>query len=105
FVEELAQAVREAGPDVDDIPAPARDVVVARMERLSPGARSALKFAAVIGPATRVRLLDELLGEEDAPRGSGDFASREAELEELIEAGFVVRGESAASDGELQFAR
>jgi len=107
FVEELAQAVREAGPDGDDIPASARDVVLARMERLTPGARTALRFAAVLGPSSRIRLLDELLAQDDvlAQRTSSDFASREHELEELITSGFLVRAETSSSDGEVQFAR
>jgi tetratricopeptide (TPR) repeat protein len=94
FIEELAQAVREAG---DDVPATARDVVAARVDRLTPMAKLALRFAAVLGGTVRARLLEELLGEE----------SLEAELDELVEAGFLVRPESAAhsSEGELQFAR
>jgi tetratricopeptide (TPR) repeat protein len=94
FVEELAQAVREAG---DDVPASARDVVAARLDRLTPKAKLALRFAAVFGGAVRARLLEELMNEE----------SLEAELDELVEAGFLVRPEAAAhsSEGELQFAR
>jgi serine/threonine protein kinase/tetratricopeptide (TPR) repeat protein len=94
FVEELADAVREAG---DDVPATARDVIAARVDRLSAKAKAALRFAAVLGGMLRARLLEELLGE----------ASLEAELDELVEAGFLVRPESAAhsSEGELTFAR
>jgi len=88
FVEELAQAVREAGGDV---PASARDVVAARVDRLSPKAKTALRFAAVLGGTVRARLLEELLDEE----------SLESEIDELIEAGFLVR----AGEGELAFAR
>ncbi len=105
FVEELAQAVREAGDSGADIPASARDVVLARMERLSQGARTLLKYAAVIGGVARVRLLDELVGEEEHAQrsdgSSGDLATRERELEELIAGGFLLR----TSDGEMQFAR
>ncbi|HEY5927431.1 MAG TPA: protein kinase [Kofleriaceae bacterium] len=96
FIEELAQAVREAG---DDVPATARDVVAARIDRLTPKAKTALRFAAVLGGTVRARLLEELMDEDHL----------EAELDELVEAGFLARsgGESAAhsSEGELQFAR
>jgi len=107
FVEELAQAVRDAGDSGVDIPATARDVVLARMERLSQGARTILKYAAVIGGAARVRLLEELVGEEAiaAARTSGELATRERELEELIDGGFLVRAEAGSSDGAMQFAR
>ncbi len=64
-VEELAAAVREAGADSHAVPASARDVMAARVDRLSPTAKLALRFAAVLGGATRVRLLEELL-EDDA---------------------------------------
>ncbi|NVB83229.1 MAG: protein kinase [Kofleriaceae bacterium] len=90
FIEELAQAVREAG---DDVPASARDVVAARVDRLTQKAKTALRYAAVLGGAVRARLLEELMGEENL----------EVELDELVEAGFLVRPE--ASEGELQFAR
>jgi serine/threonine protein kinase/tetratricopeptide (TPR) repeat protein len=94
FVEELTQAVREAG---DDVPASARDVVAARVDRLTPKARTALRYAAVLGGTVRARLLEELM----------DEASLEGELDELVEAGFLARPEAAAhsSEGELHFAR
>src|SRR5262249_13232196 len=94
FIEELAQGVREAG---DDVPATARDGVAARVDRLSPKAKAALRLAAVLGGTVRARLLEELMDEE----------SLETELDELVEAGFLVRREAAAhsSEGELQFAR
>ncbi|HET9485305.1 MAG TPA: hypothetical protein VFO79_15190, partial [Xanthomonadales bacterium] len=95
FVEELAQAVREAGASGDDVPASARDVVSARIDRLSPKARTALRFAAVLGMTVRVRLLEELLGEE----------SLQAELDEIVTAGIMVRPETATTEGELYFAR
>ncbi len=93
FVEELAQAVR----DGDDVPATARDVIAARVDRLSPKAKTALRFAAVLGGTIRARLLEELMTEE----------SLETELDELVEAGFLLRPEAAAhsTEGELQFAR
>ncbi|MBS1118124.1 MAG: serine/threonine protein kinase with repeat [Deltaproteobacteria bacterium] len=97
FIEELAQAVRDAGPDGEEVPSSAREVVSARIERLSAQARAALHFASVLGGTVRVRLLEELLGE----------ASVQGELDELVEAGCLVRPEAAAgsSEGELQFAR
>ncbi len=97
FVEELAQAVRDAGPDGEEVPASAREVVSARIERLSVKARAALRFASVLGGTVRARLLEELLDEESLQR----------ELDELVEAGFLVRPEAAAgsSEGELHFAR
>src|SRR5690606_41094419 len=73
FIEELAQAVREAG---EDVPATARDVIAARVDRLTPKAKTALRFAAVLGGGVRARLLEELL----------DEASLESELDELVEA-------------------
>lgn len=94
FIEELAQAVREAGGEV---PASARDVVAARIDRLSAKAKTALRFAAVLGGSIRIRILEELLDEE----------SLHAELDELVEAGFLVRTASAgsATEGDLHFAR
>jgi tetratricopeptide (TPR) repeat protein len=100
FVEELAQAVREAGGDV---PATARDVVAARVDRLSARAKSALRLAAVMGSAVRARLVEELVAQgDDARPTTGEFATNlDAELDELVEAGFLQRAES----GELVFAR
>ncbi len=95
FIEELAQAVREAG---DDVPASARDVVAARVDKLSAKAKTALRYAAVLGGTIRIRILEELLEEE----------SLGPELEELIEAGFLVRSTTGSSDpreGDLHFAR
>jgi len=94
FIEELAQAVREAG---DDVPASARDVVAARIDRLSAKARAALRFAAVLGGTIRIRLLEELLDEE----------SLGEELLELVEAGFLVQAANASgsTEADVQFAR
>jgi tetratricopeptide (TPR) repeat protein len=95
FVEELAQGVREAG---DALPATAREVIAARVDRLSPPAKAALKVAAVLGGAVRARLLEELVGAHDLS----------AELDELCAEGFLVRADTAAPDadeGELAFAR
>lgn len=99
FVEELAQAVREAG---DDVPATARDVVAARVDRLTTRAKSALRLAAVMGDNVRARLLEELVAEEPVKPTTGEFTSAlDAELDELVDAGFLVRRD----DGELAFAR
>ncbi|MFT3699855.1 MAG: protein kinase [Kofleriaceae bacterium] len=61
FVEELAQAVRESGGS-GEVPASARDVVAARVDRLSPRAKAALRLASVMVGAVRARIVDELLG-------------------------------------------
>ena len=99
FVEELAQAVREAG---DDVPATARDVVAARVDRLTARAKSALRLAAVMGANVRARLLEELVAEEPVRPTTGEFTNAlDAELDELVDAGFLVRRD----DGELAFAR
>jgi tetratricopeptide (TPR) repeat protein/tRNA A-37 threonylcarbamoyl transferase component Bud32 len=95
FVEELAAAVREAGADV---PATARDVIVARIDRLSPAARTVVQFAAVAGGAVRARILEELVG-ADALAGA---------LEELGAEGLIVRADDAAPEdpeGLLSFSR
>ncbi len=100
FVEELAAAVREAG---DDVPATARDVVAARVDRLSPKAKLGLRVAAVMSGTMRRALLEELMAAEEAEDGSG---ANGAALDELLEAGFLVSPESGpSSETELQFAR
>ena len=91
FVEELAQAVRDAGGE--DVPATARDVVSARVDRLRAKARTALRFAAVLGGRVRPHLLEELLGE----------GNLDAEIDELIAAGFLVRADGRAG-AELGYA-
>src|SRR5205814_9443398 len=68
-------------------------------DKLGAKAKTALRFAAVLGGTIRVRILEELLDEE----------SLGAELDELIEAGFLVRATagtaSGAAEGDLHFAR
>jgi tetratricopeptide (TPR) repeat protein len=98
FVEELAQAVSEAG---EDVPASVRDVVAARVDRASPKAKVALRLAAVMGNTVRARLVEELLAEDD----QGDEGPNP--LDELVDTGFLVRGVSTAgsTEGELYFAR
>ncbi len=91
FVEELAQAVREHG---DDVPASARDVIASRVDRLSPTARAMLRHAAVLGSDVRVRILEELVSDQ--------AEARDTELDELVEAGFLVRPETGDN---LHFAR
>ena len=93
FVEELAQAVREHG---DDVPASARDVITSRVDRLSTTARAMLRHAAVLGTDVRVRILEELISE------TGEAEARDNELDELVEAGFLVRPETGEN---LHFAR
>ncbi|HMG22168.1 MAG TPA: protein kinase [Kofleriaceae bacterium] len=97
FVEELAQAVRDAGAGGEDVPASARDVVSARVDRLPVKAKTALRYASVLGGTVRARLLEELLGED----------SLEHELDEVVSAGFLVRPDGAvgSAEGELAFAR
>ncbi|MGH9886523.1 MAG: AarF/UbiB family protein, partial [bacterium] len=85
FVEELAQAVRDAGPRGEDVPASARDVVSARIDRLSPKAKTALRFAAVLGGAVRARLLEELLGEHSLEREL-DFRLEAASAQRMADA-------------------
>ncbi|HUS28317.1 MAG TPA: protein kinase, partial [Kofleriaceae bacterium] len=94
FVEELAQAVREQG---EDVPATVRDVIAARIDRLSTKAKIALRFGAVLGSTVRARLLEELMDEENL----------EAQFDELVDGGFLVRPAAAAhsNEGELAFAR
>lgn len=95
FVEELASAVREAG---DELPASARDVIAARVDRLSPAAKTVVRLGAVLGETVRARLLEELVG-------SGDISEA---LEELVHDGLLERRDDAAPEspeGELAFAR
>ncbi len=94
FVEELASAVSQ---DADEIPATARDVVAARVDRLSSNAKTALRYAAVMAGSVRARLLEELM--------ATDLSS---ELEELAAERLLVRSDAAspeANEGELHFPR
>ncbi len=87
--------MREIGPD--EVPASARDVVVARVDRLPASAKGVLQHAAVIGQTFRQRILEELLG-----------SSLHDELTVLFDEGFLARADRAALDadeGELQFAQ
>jgi tetratricopeptide (TPR) repeat protein len=101
FAEELAQAVREHGDG--EVPASARDVVAARIDRLTPRAKHALRLASVMNGTVRARIVEELLAEDDVHSvGMGDSA-----ITELVAAGMLVRPESTAqaTEGELVFAR
>lgn len=107
FVEELAQAVRERGQveiedGGDEIPASARDVVAARVDRLTPRAKAALRIASVMPGTVRARIVEELISEERA-----DDAQVTSALDELIDAGVLVRPESSGPsiEGEFAFAR
>jgi tetratricopeptide (TPR) repeat protein len=93
FIEELAAAVREVGSD--RVPPSARDVILSRVDRLAPGAKAALQYAAVIGRNVRVRILEEILATE-----------LRDELTELLIEGFLTRagpGDLEADEGELAF--
>lgn len=94
FIEELAQAVSEAGGEA---PASAREVVAARIDRLSAKAGATLRFAAVLGGTIRIRILEELQGEE----------ALVTELDELVTGGFLIRPSTAngSTEGDLHFAR
>ncbi|MEP6860637.1 MAG: protein kinase [Deltaproteobacteria bacterium] len=101
FVEELAQAVREHGDG--EVPASARDVVAARVDRLTARAKHALRLASVMNGTVRARIVEELLAEDDVHSvGMGDNV-----ITELVAAGMLVRPESTAqaTEGELIFAR
>ncbi|HEX4452156.1 MAG TPA: protein kinase [Kofleriaceae bacterium] len=103
FVDVLAGAVREAaergdGASGSEIPASARDVALARIDRLSPRARAAVRFAAAMNGVVRVRIVEELLGDDGVEdTGGGDAFG------ELVTAGVLVR--ASGDDGELEFAR
>ncbi|MGE0548216.1 MAG: serine/threonine-protein kinase PknK [Kofleriaceae bacterium] len=99
FIEELAQAVSAGG----QVPATARDVIAARLDRLSPAARTALRYAAVFGATIRTRLLEELVA--DAPNARRGAADNDG-LDELVSAGLLGRADAdAGREGELAFAR
>jgi serine/threonine protein kinase/tetratricopeptide (TPR) repeat protein len=105
FIEELAQAVRDAGAAGEEVPASARDVVLARLERLPVKAKLALRFAAVLGSTVRPRLVEELLGDERTNTGD-DEVGAPSELDQLVQAGFLARVTDArGAEGELVFAR
>ena len=91
FIEELASAVRELGRV--EVPAGLRDVLMARVDRLTPASKATLQHAAVVGPVFRSRILEELLG-----------PAVHQHLEELLSEGLVVRadfeGEAVASEGD-----
>ncbi len=96
FVEELAAAVRESGEGA--VPATARDVIAARVDRLSPLAKQVLQFAAVAGAMARARILEELVG-------VGELSEP---LDELAAEGLLIRADDAApsaGEGDLAFAR
>ena len=95
FIEELAAAAQRDG---SELPGTARDVVVGRVDRLSPAAQTAVRYAAVIGETVRARFLEEVIGQ-------GDIGEA---LEELVSDGLLDRRDDAAPEspeGELCFAR
>ncbi len=94
FIEELAGAVREVG--FGEIPPSAREVIVARVDRLPATTKAALQHAAVIGRTFRARILEELLGTD-----------LNADLRALLDEGLLMRADRAgqeANEGELAFA-
>src|SRR5262245_26042404 len=64
LVEEILGAV-ESGADPDHLPLSLRDVLLARVERLSPAAQRLLRIAAAAGPSVSDRLLAAVAGLED----------------------------------------
>ena len=94
LIEELAAAVREIGPG--EVPASAREVIVARVDRLPAATKATIQHAAVIGRTFRARIVEELLGTD-----------LNAELRDLLADGLLQRADHAgqeASEGELAFA-
>jgi serine/threonine protein kinase/tetratricopeptide (TPR) repeat protein len=97
FVEELAGAVRDAGSGAQ-VPGSARDVALARIDRLAPRARAAVRFAAAMNGVVRARIVEELLGDDgNEDTGGGDAFG------ELVAAGVLVR--ASGDEGELEFTR
>ena len=93
FIEELASAVRDLGRA--EVPSSLRDVLIARVDRLTPATKATLQHAAVVGPVFRSRLLEELLGPQVHQH-----------LQELVDEGLVVRADYGAAEvdeGELAF--
>jgi len=64
FLEELARVTTEQGSALE-IPDTVEEVLLARIDRLSPAARGVLQHAAVLGPEIPPRLLRALLGEPE----------------------------------------
>jgi serine/threonine protein kinase/predicted ATPase len=93
LIEEVCTAVRELG--ATSIPTNASGIILARVDKLPLGARTALQHAAVAGPVVRTPILAELLGPH-AP----------AYIDALIEEGLLVPSDFAAERGdasELRF--
>jgi DNA-binding SARP family transcriptional activator len=92
YVRELARHVAERPATAFvDVPEGIRDVVRARLKRLSPGCADALGAAAVLGDTFEVPVLAAVTGEEAALQGR---------LDEVIEAGLV----EEVSAGRYRFA-
>ena len=64
LVEEILGAV-QSGADPDQLPLSLRDVLLARVERLSPAAQRLLRIAAAAGPSVSDRLLAAVAGLDD----------------------------------------
>jgi serine/threonine protein kinase/tetratricopeptide (TPR) repeat protein len=96
FIEELATALADSDR-MGAIPESARDVIRARLDRLSPAAKTLVKYAAVLGSTARLPLLEELVD-------GGDLSQ---ELEELIASGLLIRDMAQLDDpdGPVLFGR
>ena len=64
FLEELARVAAEQGSALQ-IPDTVEEVLLARIDRLSPSARGVLQHAAVLGPEVPLRVLRALLGDPE----------------------------------------
>src|SRR3954469_15068605 len=64
LVEEILGAV-QSGADPDELPLSLRDVLLTRVERLSPSAQRLLRIAAAAGPSVSDRLLAAVAGLDD----------------------------------------
>jgi transcriptional regulator with XRE-family HTH domain len=77
--------VSEVDPEDVPVPASSRHAVLRRFDRLSPNARTVLRFAAVAGPLLPLRVLEQLI--PDATPTAEDLHHA---VTELKEAGFLV---------------
>ncbi|MGE0295475.1 MAG: AAA family ATPase [Pseudonocardia sp.] len=83
FARQLADLLAEPGAQPDAVPPAVRDVVLHRVERLSPAARSLVEAAAVTGNEVRPDLLAEILDTD--PATTADL------VDEACRAGVLVR--------------
>jgi tetratricopeptide (TPR) repeat protein len=90
FIEEVARAIQDGGGG--EVPASARDVVVARVQRLPENARVVLQYGAVLGSPFRAGIVEELSG-PGAPE----------ELAALCADGLLMEHPGGAAGDELAF--